>query len=71
MKGLNYDRADLKWSMLLELQSSPDKGRYHECILLYRQQISVVVKEGGDIFHLGSNKISEFTTILKFLHVLE
>ena len=31
----------------------------------------VVVKEFDEIYHIGSNEISEFITILQFLRVLE
>ena len=57
--------------MMLEIQSSLDNGRYHKCLLRYRQHISVVVKEGDEICHIGRNKISEFITLWQWLHVLE
>ena len=57
--------------MMLEIESSIDNGIYHECFLRYRQHISVVVKEGDEICHLGRNKLSEFVTLWQCLYVLE
>ena len=71
MKGQNDESADLKWSMWSELQSSLDNGRYHECLLQYSQQISVLVKKGDETCHLWRNKSSEFLTLCQCLHVLE
>ena len=69
MKGWNDERAELKWSIFLELQSYLDNCIYHECILLYGQHISVFVKVGGEICHLGKNEISDFITLLQCLHL--
>ena len=49
--------------MLLDPQSSLDEDIFHECLLLYRQQISVFVKECDEICHIGHNESSEFITI--------
>ena len=47
---------DLKWSMLLELQTCIDYDRVHECFLLCRNNISVVFKECDEIYHLVRNE---------------